>query len=140
MRGGVKIREYVPVIHDLLFVRAEREDLDPLVERIPTLQYRYVRGGYFREAMTVDSREMERFIHATLSDSDPKYLMPGELTPAMVGKRVEIIGGPLDGYTGNLLKIKGMRKKRLIVELKGMLVSAVEVEPDFIRLAGEGKQ
>ena len=51
----------------------------------------------------------------------------------MIGKQVLIVGGPLDGMTGHLLSVKGMRTKRLIVELPGMLTSAVEVAPDFIR-------
>ena len=51
-----------------------------------------------------------------------------------MGRKVAIVGGPLDGMTGHLLSIKGMRKRRLIVELPGMLTSAVEVSPDYIQL------
>ncbi len=83
--------------------------------------------------MTVGTPEMERFIHASASTSDPKYFAPGEITAGMVGRRVEISGGPLCGYKGNLLSVKGMRKKRLIVELPGMISSAVEVSQDYIR-------
>ena len=52
----------------------------------------------------------------------------------MIGKKVKIIGGPLNGYEGNLLFIRGSRKKRLIVEIPGFLTAAVEVDPEFITL------
>ena len=43
-------------------------------------------------------------------------------------------GEPLDGYEGRLLSIRGSRVKRLIVEIPGLLVAAVEVDPEYIRL------
>lgn len=132
-RGNHQERYQAPAIHDLLFVESTRADLDPEVSRRATLQYRFVRGGVRGEAMTVADKEMERFIRATTSTDDPKYYMPSELTPSMIGKRVLIIGGPLDGMTGHLLSVRGMRTRRLIVELPGMLTSAVEVSPDYIR-------
>ena len=130
--GSRKERLQVPVVHDLLFVDSTREKLDPLVSHTPTLQYRFVRGGYYGQAMEVNDADMERFIRAVRSTDDVIYYDPSEITPSMIGKEVRIVGGPLNGMTGHLLSIKGMRKKRLIVELPGMLASAVEVASDFI--------
>lgn len=127
-------RVQVPAIHDLLFVESTREELDPVVDKIATLQYRFVRGGAYREAMSVRDEDMDRFIRAVGSTDDVLYYSPEEITPQMVGHKVAIVGGPLDGMTGHLLSVKGMRKRRLIVELPGMLTSAVEVSPDFIQL------
>ena len=103
--------------------------MDPIVEEISTLQYRYLRGGY-RKPMTVGHAEMNRFIRAVHSDDSPRYFLVEELTSAMI--RIE--GGPLDGYEGRLLSIRGSRVKRLIVEIPGLLVAAVEVDPEYIRL------
>lgn len=130
--AGRKERYQAPVIHDLLFVESTREQLDPLVNRIPTLQYRFKKGGAYGEAMTVNHEEMDRFIKAINSTDDVLYYDPTEITSSMIGKKVRIEGGPLAGMTGNLLSIRGMRKRRLIVELPGMLTSAVEVASDFI--------
>ena len=130
--GSRKERVQTPVIHDLLFVESTREELDPTVDHIPTLQYRFVKGGYFGQAMTVNEHDMERFMRAVTSTDDVIYYDPSEITESMVGKKVRIVGGPLDGMTGNLLSVKGMRKRRLLVELPGMLSSAVEVSSDFI--------
>ncbi len=132
--GGRTTRLLIPVIHDLLFVESTREELDPFVEQEPMIQYRYVRGGSYREAMEVSSEEMERFMRATSDADKTLYYRPEEITPQMIGKEIRVIGGPLNGMTGRLLSIKGMRKKRLIVEISGMLTAAVEVEKDFIAI------
>lgn len=131
-KQGRNEKVHVPAIQDLLFVHTSRALLDPAVESLATLQYRFVRGGGANNPMTVRASDMERFITAVNTDADPRYYMPDELTPSMYGKEIRIVGGPLDGYSGRLLSVKGMRKRRLIVELPGMLKAAVEVSPDLI--------
>lgn len=133
IRGSRKERVQTAVIHDLLFVESTREALNPMVEKLPTLQYRFVKGGHYGEAMTVNEHDMERFIRAVGSSDDVIYYEPSEITASMIGKEVKIVGGPLNGMSGHLLSIRGMRKKRLLVELPGMLASAVEVSTDYIQ-------
>lgn len=132
--GSRKERRRVPVIHDLLFVESTRAKLDPYVNRVPTLQYRFMRGGRQGDVMTVSDAEMQRFIRATAADPEPVYFKPTEITASMIGKRIRIFGGALDGMEGHLLSIRGMRKKRMIVELPGMLTAAIEVNPEYIEL------
>ncbi len=130
-RKGKKTCEEVPFIRDLLFVHSTHERLDPIVEKTPTLQYRYVRGGKYREAMTVADADMERFIYAVRHSDSLRYYRPDELSPAMFGRKIRIIGGLLDHYEGRLLK--GSRRKVLLVELPGLLSVGVEVSPEFIQ-------
>lgn len=132
--GGKLQRRDVPVIQDLLFIHDSKEILDPIVRLTPTLQYRYQRGKSKDEPTTVRNDDMERFIFAVSNTATPIYYKPGELNESMYGKSVHIHGGRLDGYEGRLLSVKGMRKRRLIVELPGLLSAAVEVEPDFIHI------
>lgn len=54
--------------------------------------------------------------------------------PAMRNRRIRIIGGPLHGYEGSLVSVRGTTVKRLLVELPMLLAAAVEVEPEFIQL------
>lgn len=61
--------------------------------------------------------------------------MPEEITPQMCGHKIRIIGGALNGYEGCLLKIRGSKIKRLLVELKGYLAVGVEVLPEYIQFA-----
>ena len=129
---GKRIRKQVPFMQDMLFVFDSRQVIDPIVERIPTLQYRFLRGTYC-EPMTVRNEDMERFIKAVDSDENPRYYTPEELTPTMVGKKVRIIGGPLDSYEGRLQKMQGSQVKRLFVELPSLLAVSVEVNPEYIQ-------
>ena len=133
IRQGKRIRQQVPFIPDLLFVYDFRKVLDPIVERIATLQYRFVKGGN-HQPMTVRNADMERFIRAVDAMNNPCFYTPEELKPDMLGKNVRIVGGLLDGYEGRLQKMQGSRIKRLFVELPNFLTAAVEVQPEFIQL------
>lgn len=136
-RGGARERMLAPFIRDLFFVCSTRELLDPMVLRSPVVTYRYVRGGYHRP-MVVPSAEMDRFIRAVESCVNPVYYRPDEVTPAMYGSRVRIVGGHLDGYEGLLVESCGGRKgKWLLVELPGFFSVGVKVQPRYVRLVNE---
>lgn len=128
-----RVRE--AVIKSLLFVNGSVDTLRPIVEKHPSLQFRYQRGKSINEPMSVPDAEMMRFktaIEASLSE--PLYIPLEEITPDKLGKDVEIVGGSLDGYTGKLLKMRGTTKKRLVVELKNYIAAAVEVSPEYVKV------
>ena len=133
LRQGKRVREERPFLPDLLFVHCARPLLDPLVELVPTLQYRYIRGAYC-EPMTVADTDMERFIRAVRSTDSPRYYLPGELNSAHYGRMVRIVGGPLDGCEGRLLSVRGSRVKRLLVDIPNLLTAGVEVQPEYIQV------
>lgn len=133
VRNGKREREYVPFMHDLIFVYDTRETLDPIVARIPTFQYRYLRRTN-RVPMTVRKDDMDRFINAVESVESAHYYGLDEVTPAMHKRRIRIIGGRLDGYEGYLLTMRGSKVKRLLIELPTFLAASVEVEPEYIQL------
>ena len=132
-RNGKRYREEVPFMQDLLFVHDTRLAVDPIVEKYDTVQYRYVRGGY-KIPMTVREADMERFIHAVESTENTRYYAPEEISSDMIGRKVRIVGGPLNGYEGYLQKMQGARTKRMFVELPNLLAAAVEVQPEYIQL------
>ncbi|MCM1484299.1 MAG: UpxY family transcription antiterminator [Muribaculaceae bacterium] len=133
-RGSRRIRREVPVVGDLLFVHSDYDSLKAVADRVPTLQFRFMRGYSAGKPMTVRTADMDRFIAAVRSSESPRYYLPGEITPAMFGKQIRIVGGPLDGYEGRLLSLRGARTRRLIVELAGYFAVAVEVKPEFIQM------
>ncbi|MDM8234365.1 UpxY family transcription antiterminator [Phocaeicola barnesiae] len=133
VRGGKRERIEVPFIHDLIFVHDSRLNIDPIVEKVPTFQYRFLRDGK-RTPMTVREADMERFKKALEVTDNHYFYTPQEVKPDMIGKKVRIVGGPLDGYEGNLQKMQGSRVKRLFVELPNLLIAAVEVQPEFIQI------
>ncbi len=129
--GERVVRVEVPLIPDLLFVHSTKAELDPFVDKIENLQYRYVRGAYL-EPMIVPEEEMQRFIRAVKSTKDICYYLPSEVTPDMCGRMVRIKGGKLNNYTGRLLNIQGQAKKRLLLELSGFLAVGIEINEAFI--------
>ena len=84
--------------------------------------------------MTVREADMERFMYAVNQADTPRYYAPDELTPAMYGRKVRIVGGALDNYEGHLLAVRGGRTKHLLVELPGFLTVSVEISPEYIQL------
>ena len=131
---GRQRRIQEPFIRDLLFVHDTRENIDRIVEVTPTIQYRYERGKGYQVPMTVSDDAMNRFIMAVSTSKSTKYYLPSELKPNMIGRSIRVTGGPLQGYTGKLLKIQGSRAKRIIVQLEGLLSAGVEVETQYIEV------
>lgn len=138
-KGGKRNRIQIPIVQDLLFVYSKKEDLDAVVARIDTLQFRFVKGAPFGTAMTVPEKDMDRFITAVSGIKTPKYYTPDEITPNMYGAAIRMIGdGPMTGIEGRLLKIKGSGKKRLLIELPGLLSASIEIgTSDYIELVDE---
>lgn len=132
-KGG-KTRLYLPYIPSLLFAKALRSELDEIVGKTETLQYRFVKGAPQNTPMVVPAEEMTRFIKAVASSQNCTYYTPDEISSEMIGRDVMIKGGPLDGSVGKLLKMRGSKKKRLIVDLRGLIVAAVEVAPEYIQI------
>ena len=132
-RNGRKIRRTEPIIFDLIFVHGTRSQIDPYVRSSPNFQYRYMRGGKYREPMIVPSDQMRVFMEAVRQTDHPIYFTPDEIDVSR-GTRIRIIGGPLDGYEGIFMKVKGARSRRLVVELPDTIAVAVEIMPDFIEV------
>lgn len=132
-RHGKKKIEESPVIQDLLFVHTDKERLNPIVANTETLQYRFLRNCG-RAPMTVPDNEMERFIFAVSCSNNTKYYLPEEITPEMHGRKIRIVGGPLDGYEGSLITIRGSKVKRLMIKLQNFFAAGVEVNPEYIEI------
>lgn len=135
IKGKRKAKE-VAFIPDLLFAHESKVVLDPIIESMETLQYRFRKHGSQNEPLVVPNADMERFIHAVNSSESPQYFLPEEVTPQMYGKEILIVGGSLNGYRGRLLTTRGSRVKRLLIELKGFFCVGVEVSPEYIQVLG----
>lgn len=133
VRSGKRIRKEVPFMQDLLFVHEIRDVLDPIVEKVDTLQYRFLRDGK-RTPMTVRETDMERFKKAVAITDNHYFYTPEEVKPDMIGKKIRMIGGLLNGYEGYLQKMQGSQTKRLFVELPNLLIASVEVQPEYIQI------
>lgn len=127
-RGKEKRVIEIPFIVDLLFVHSTRAKLDAIEELIPTLHYRFKRGGKYREVLVVREYDMNRFIYAVQHTEVKEFFAVGDLPVNLVGNTVLIHGGPLDGYEVLLKKMRGTRKKHIFVELPKLAYAELELK------------
>ena len=131
-RSGVKSRKFVPAIHNLLFARSTREELQQLKEGVSYLQFR-VRPEMGRNVpIVVPDEQMAHFMATCKAENaNLRYLLPEEVELDK-GTPVRIIGGVLDGALGRLLKVKGSRKKSVVVSIEGLASVAISEVSDGI--------
>jgi len=139
---GQKLIEEVPVVHDLPFVHSTRALLDPIVEETPTLRYRFVKGGKYREPTVIRDTDIECFITAVKNLPVLRYYSADEIKEELVGRKVRVHGGPLDGKEVSLRKLRGTKKKHIIVEIPPKIIfSEVEfMDYDYLEFMEEKTQ
>ena len=132
---GKRVARFVPYMSDLVFVHKSKEELDPIVQKMELLQYRYVRGGKQFEAMSVRAEGFKKFKDAVEQTDNVEYYSYEEVSPQIYGKQIRIIGGRLDGFEGRLMSKRGSKFKRLLVDLEDCnLAAAIQVESEYIQL------
>ena len=80
---------------------------------------------------------MRLFIAATADyDESLLYFQPDELNLAK-GTKVRVTAGPLEGHEGVVLKVKGARDRRLIIQIDGVIaVAKALVHPELVQVIG----
>lgn len=131
VRHGRKVRELVPVVHNLLFVYACSADIQRVKAQMPYLQY--ITDTRSREKIIVPEEQMRRFIAVAGTYSDQLlYFAPGELN-LKKGVKVRVTGGEFEGQEGIFLKVKGARDRRVVISIQGVIaVAMVTIHPDLI--------
>lgn len=131
LKKGVKIREQVPAIANLIFVYATLATVREIKEKTKYLQY--IINSRTKQKIIVPNSQMRCFVHiSNIYNEKLIYLSPQEIN-LNKGTAVRIIGGSFNGVEGVYLKVKGSRAKRVVIVLNGIcaLVTA-EIDPDFI--------
>ena len=129
-------RQLVPVIPGLVFVHSTFHVLNEFQRPLSFFSFvtmPHLEGGH--STLKVPDAEMDNFIKiSSHSEEKLRYYRPDEVD-LKKGQRIRIIGGVFDGAEGALLKVKGIRDKRLVVSLPNLLtVAATHIEPEFIQL------
>lgn len=124
----------VPLMQDLLFVRGCRHALDPIVAKTPTLQYRFRRGGKSGEPMVIPNEQMNQFIAAVSASDDPRFYTAEEISSKLGGRKIRLIGGPLDGCEGVLQSVRGSKTKRVIITLPSLLAVSIAIRDEYVEV------
>ena len=137
-RSGIKSRQQVPAIHNLIFVHASKEEIQELKNGKDFLQYmtRPLNGKNI--PITVPDKQMQQFIAATqAANEELVYLQPEEID-LKKGTRVRVHGGTFDGAEGLFVKVRGKRNRRVVLLIEGVTaVALAEISPDLIEVIKE---
>lgn len=134
-RTGSMARELLPAIHNLIFVRGSKPCVSQAKKDILWLQWLTRPEDGKNVPVTVPDKDMEQFIAVTNTYNEHLiYIQPDEID-LRKGTPVRILGGPFNGFEGTFIKVKGSRKKRVVVMLKGIVgVAMAEITPDLLEI------
>lgn len=132
-----KERRLVPAIPGMVFLKAYasvdqmKEDFRFRKESI------FLRRSTFsnkEDFLTVSDHDMENFIAVSEKAGEHiTYYEPGEIQ-LRPGDRIRVNGGLYDGREGVIMRVKGKRRKQLVVSIPGILIASVEMEPELVEL------
>lgn len=129
--SGAK-RKLVPVVHNLIFVRAAQATVQSLKRTSPFAdQIRYIMSLTERRPLTIPPKQMRDFIAVAGTYEEQLLYLPVEEARLQAGDRVRITGGIWAGVEGHLLRVKG--DCRVVVEIRGfMAVATAALHPSLV--------
>ena len=129
-------RALVPAMPGLMFAKGTLDELKEYIQNHAHFPV-YLRKSTFsnkEDYLIVPNKAMEEFIAVTEDhEAHITYFRPEEIN-LQAGDRIRVKGGIYDGKEGIIMRIKGKRNKHLVVQIPGMLVAAIEMEPELVEL------
>lgn len=134
-RNGVKSRQFVPAIHNLIFVHASKSIIQVLKRGRDFLQYMTRPLNGKNTPITIPDKQMSQFIAATdTANEELIYLRPEEID-LKKGAKVRVHGGAFDGMEGIFMKVQGKRNRRVVILVESVAaVALAEISPDLIEI------
>ena len=134
-RNGVKRRQMVPAIHNLIFVHTSKERIKTLKQGVNFLQYHTCPKNGKNAPIIVPDAQMQQFITVTCTKNESiTYLRPEEVD-IKKGTKVRVHGGAFDGAEGYFVKVQGKRSRRVVMLIEGIAaVALTEISTDFIEV------
>ena len=134
-KQGKRQRVLVPAVTGLVFVRGTLEGVREAI--------RFRRDGLFirksnfsnkEDYLSVSEHDMRNFIaFSDIAGEKITYYSPDEIH-LQAGDKIRITGGIYDGFEGVVLRIKGKRRRQLVVYIPSLIYAAVELEPELLQL------
>lgn len=132
---GHRERKLVPAVTGMVFIKGDLDELQDLIrDRKERLFLRKSTYSNREAYLTVSDHDMENFI-AVVEKAGEKitYFRPDEIN-LRPGDKIRINGGFYDGREGVIMRVKGKRRRQLVVSIPGLVYAAVELEPELIEL------
>lgn len=130
MRGKKK-RFLEPAVHNLIFVHTDKATIQRLKSDLQYLQYIMSQKDGQRVPIVVPDRQMENFIR--LTNDDKMIYIPYDRSMLVRGQRIRVNNGPFEGLEGRLVRFDGMRNRRVVVSIDGVIsASTASIPMEYI--------
>lgn len=137
---GIKSKRLVPVIPSLVFVHASHKQITEFKKSYNLLQFVTFGRNNKMEYLVVPDKQMDNFIRvASKYKEGMTYLTPEEINIEK-GTKIRIHGGEFDNVEGLFVRIKGKRKREVVVVLNNIMGISVEVKPDLIEVISKKRK
>ena len=129
-KGERRVKELVPAIHNLIFVRLTPERMIEY-KQTTTLPIRYIMDREKRVPIVIPDYQMQNFIAVAGTYNEQLVYLEPNFAELHKGDRVRVKGGLFEGAEGVFVRIKGDR--RVVVSIPGvMAVATAFVHPSLI--------
>jgi hypothetical protein len=131
----------VPAIRGLLFIHDREEAVEQYIASSKhRLFFRKFSYADHKEKMTVDDQQMARFMAFVTENQerDLSYYSPEEVT-WQEGETVRVTIGTKK-YEGQIVRIKGKRRKQFVVSIPDLAYAAIELTPDLLEEVSGNQQ
>ena len=134
-KQGKRQRVLVPALPGLIFVRGTLEGVREAIKfRRDGLFIRKSSFSNKEDYLSVSEHDMRNFIaFSDIAGENITYYKPDEIH-LQAGDKIRITGGFYDGCEGVVLRIKGKRRRQLVVSIPSLIYASVELEPELLEL------
>lgn len=130
---GKKKRLFEPAIHNIIFVHADKATIQSIKSELQYLQYMTTYRNGKRVPIVVPEKQMENFIRLTDTYDDKLMFLPYDSRLLVRGVRIRVSAGPLEGLEGHLVRFDGMRNRRVVVSIDGIVsASSASIPMEYI--------
>ncbi|MFI3321305.1 MAG: UpxY family transcription antiterminator [Rikenellaceae bacterium] len=122
-----------PAIHNLIFVKAELTLLNHIKSRLNFIHNILIENNGRLSPIIVPERQMEQFINVVRTSLDKVIYVDLSLARLEKGTKVKITAGQFEGYEGVLMKVKGARDKRVVLNIECVVaIAIVSIDAELI--------
>jgi transcription antitermination factor NusG len=128
--AGRRVAREQAILHNYIFVRSTREVIDHIKSfELPYLRYVMHVQNDERRVMVVPEEQMRSFVAIAGSDDEQVMFLTPESVDLSKGDRVRIVAGVFEGAEGVLVKVSGVRNRRVVVKIEGVAAVAAPLLP-----------
>lgn len=124
------------LVHNYIFVHSDRATIDRIKQfELPYLRYVMHVKDNERQIMVVPQVQMHSFMLVTGTEDERLLLLQPDSVDIKLGTRVRVKGGLFAGAEGVLVKVAGVRDRRVVVRIAGIAaVATPKIEPELLEI------